>query len=654
MRNKHSAKVENLFREIISHPSSEWDTFFCSVREFDVSVLAEVRALLDADLQAEKIGFLEPQFLSLDVRPDANGAIDANQIMRIKARGKTHDLTFDRNCLSKQSRRCLGRYELQERIGIGGFAEVWRAKDPLLERYVAIKIPRSDRSVTNYLIKSFLSEARKLAIFKVPGIVRVLDTVQDGDLVFVVSELMEGGSLADIQRQGQPSIERALQLVADVAEALHRAHQQGLVHRDIKPANILLDLEGRPHLADFGVAITEEEQLFELPSMVGTVAYMPPEQACGNSQWASPQSDVYSLGVVLYELLTGRSPFTARTFVQYRDQVLNCVPRSPKLINHAISGEVEKICLKCLAKAPKDRYTTALDLAGALRSLPELAGSGHVILHRLITTGTILVALVLAIILPRSDDLQTSYFGNTETDSAKKARDFFNVHDNIDSVISVEEMLNNRRMAFWVLDSGGVIDFEDTRTPRIVDRTDVPSDHFRLLHINISSRTDITEDDFAKIGQLIHLRHLQLSETNIDNQTVHYIGRLSSLRSLWLNYTTISDIGLQRLQSLTQLRHLDLSGSRITDDGLRVLGNMQELEFLDVSETEVTSNGISILTRFAKLKVLKLRLTSIDDDSVRYLKQMSNLEELDVRDTCISADSIATLRKELIGCKILN
>jgi hypothetical protein len=261
----------------------------------------------------------------------------------------------------------IGRYQTQRLLGRGSFGEVWQAFDPDLQRAVAVKVLRPDRRWSSEQVQQFLEEGRKLARLNHPGIVAVYDVGQHGDSLFIVSELIGGGTLQERMRQGRLPRREALLLVSELADAAHHAHLQGLIHRDVKPANVLLDERQRPHLTDFGVALTEDEQPATRGTVAGTVAYMSPEQIRGESHLLDGRTDTYSLGVVLYELLTGRRPFQGKDRDDYREQIIFREPRPLRAIDDSIPREVEAICLRCLAKAIADRYRTAADLANDLR-----------------------------------------------------------------------------------------------------------------------------------------------------------------------------------------------------------------------------------------------------------------------------------------------
>lgn len=273
---------------------------------------------------------------------------------------------------SQSPRTRMGRYELQEPLGQGGFGSVWLARDPTLDRLVAIKMTRPDKVWLPEIVTDFIAEGRRLAQLRHPGIVSVFDVgVEAGD-VYIVSEFIDGGTLERRLELPFESTDKAraeaVELIAGVAEALHVAHSSGIVHRDIKPANILLDRQGRPHVTDFGIAASEQEQLEESASTLGTFAYMAPEQLRGDSHLADGRADIYSLGVLLYRMLTGKLPFLACGLVQHREVVLTRDARPPRSIVPEIDPGLERICLRCLAKLPQDRYTSVIDLARELRA----------------------------------------------------------------------------------------------------------------------------------------------------------------------------------------------------------------------------------------------------------------------------------------------
>jgi len=266
----------------------------------------------------------------------------------------------------------IGRYRVIRPLGQGGFGKVYLASDEYLDRFVAIKVPNSERIIRPEDVEAYLAEARILASFKHPHIVPVFDfgRTDDGSC-YLVSEYVEGSDLRARIQTDRPGYRESAELVATIAEALDYAHLKGVFHRDVKPGNVLIDKAGRPVLADFGLALKEEDLGFGA-RYAGTPAYMSPEQARGEGHLVDGRSDIFSLGMVFYELLTGQLPFRGST-EQLLDQVLHVEVRPPRQIDEKIPRELERICLKALAKRATERYPVARDMAEDLRHLLDNA-----------------------------------------------------------------------------------------------------------------------------------------------------------------------------------------------------------------------------------------------------------------------------------------
>ena len=257
----------------------------------------------------------------------------------------------------------VGHFTLIRRLGHGSAGEVWLAEDINLGRQVALKLPRSHDQET----MSLLFEAKTAASLRHPHIVSVYEVGLDGDQVFIASEFIDGLTLRDFLSAGKPQIDVAVNLLTNIARALHYAHQQGIVHRDVKPANILLNQERLPYVADFGLAkrIDADETISNDGQVVGTAKYMSPEQASGNTRATDARSDLYALGVIMFEMLTSEVPFRGNVRAML-DQKVNVDPPTPRTLNPSIAKDLETICLKCLEREPSKRYSSALDLAEEL------------------------------------------------------------------------------------------------------------------------------------------------------------------------------------------------------------------------------------------------------------------------------------------------
>jgi len=263
--------------------------------------------------------------------------------------------------------KTIAHFELIEQVGMGFFGTVWKAHDTRLDRTVAVKIARAE-ALDIAGSELFFREAQTAAQIRHPNVVSVHEVGRDGGSVYIVSDFIEGMSLDKWLAGQRLTTREAAELCAKIADAMHEAHEAGVVHRDLKPGNIMLDTDGVPYLTDFGLAKREIGAVTMTidGQILGTPAYMSPEQARGKSHEADRRSDVYSLGAILYELLTGETPFRgeARMLIA---QILRDEPVSPRRLNSRMPRDLETVCLKCLEKDPGRRYQTARDVADELR-----------------------------------------------------------------------------------------------------------------------------------------------------------------------------------------------------------------------------------------------------------------------------------------------
>ncbi len=263
-----------------------------------------------------------------------------------------------------------GRYELHRRLGRGGMAEVYLARDQLLDRPVAVKVLFPALATDAGFVERFRREAQAAANLQHPNIVSVFDWGEANGTYFIVMEYVEGHTLADTLRdEGRLHPDRAAEITADIAAALGFAHRNRVVHRDVKPGNVLITRDGGVKVADFGIARaisdSSDQNLTKTGSVMGTATYFSPEQARGAQ--VDPRSDLYSLGVVLYEMITGRPPFAGDSAVAIAYKHVQENPVPPRRIDPALPETLEAITLKCLAKNPANRYPSAQDLRADLR-----------------------------------------------------------------------------------------------------------------------------------------------------------------------------------------------------------------------------------------------------------------------------------------------
>src|SRR5215813_9891061 len=340
-------------------------------------------------------------FIGVQVIPDDNGSGEYPQTDHPPAEPHIKTAPVLAKLLGE-----LGDYELLEEVGRGGQGVVFRARQKSLNRIVALKVIGLGQWATPAHLKRFRLEAEAAASLDHPCIVPIYEIGERDGQCYFSMKFVEGGQLDEVVKQSPMSMRVAVELVAKVARTVHYAHEHGILHRDIKPGNILLDKKGEPHLTDFGLArlVKSESTITRTVEGLGTPSYMAPEQTTGNNIKLTRATDVYGLGAVLYQLLTGHPPFVGGTTYETIRLLLENEPRAPRLWNSKVDRDVSTICLKCLEKDPQRRYPSALalaeDLERWLRHEPihaphtRILGRGKKWVHRNPTKALLLASLI--------------------------------------------------------------------------------------------------------------------------------------------------------------------------------------------------------------------------------------------------------------------
>ncbi len=332
-------RVKEVFDQALEIAPDERSSFLIKVCGTDATLKTEVESLLDT--YKEDDDFLETpaaEVFASKIAPNSTASFNAPPTQ-------------------------FGRYQVIKPLGQGGMATVYQAQDPTLDRQVAIKVIHPHLAHEANFDQRFLQEAKTVAALSHPNIIQIFDLDLIDGAPFMVMECLQGGTLKDkLHQQGVLDLEMIIQLIERMTQALDVAHQQDIIHRDLKPANILFNERNEPILTDFGIAklMTETVQLSVTGSAVGTPTYMAPEQAKGDHP--TPQSDLYALGVMLYELMTGRVPFRGDSPIAVVLQHLEEQPVAPSTLQPDLSQAVEAVILKALSKSPQDRFQSAIEL----------------------------------------------------------------------------------------------------------------------------------------------------------------------------------------------------------------------------------------------------------------------------------------------------
>ena len=556
----------------------------------------------------------------------------------------------------------LGRYRLLRTIGVGAFGQVWLGYDEQLRRPVAVKLPSANRQWSEGEKNAFIEEARVIAAMDHPNIVSIFDIGWTSEgVVYLITQFINGLDLSTLIHAQRPTIQQSVNLVADIAAALAYAHDRNLVHRDVKPSNILIDATSRtPYITDFGLAIGANTST-PSGSLAGTSAYMSPEQARGDRRGLDGRSDLFSLGVVLFELLTCSRPFIGHDQTEILDSVLHF---DPQFSDDSIPLELRRICLKMLEKNREDRYDHGQAVADALHHWqpepearaepqpPSLAsrfpdsGTAHQKLwsadestlrartrkRRLTWTTTALVTTVLIVAIAAT--IVSPGHSEPTVDGEKSM-----------SRAAATTGNQNRKVAVMTLELGGSVDIECLGDSFEVQRVfDLPKEEFNIEWVMLPN---IRHVDDAFVDELIQLPNLSGVDLTKSSTTAKGLARLQEIESLEYIYARDTPVNDDVIKAFCQLPHLvglSLADTDITDDALKMIASHPTLRELNIMGTKVTDVGMKHLSPMHQLQLLRISGTDVGDEGIAHLSDLRNVILLWAEDTRMTDRALVAMK----------
>ncbi|VTT99953.1 serine threonine protein partial : Serine/threonine protein kinase (Fragment) OS=Rhodopirellula maiorica SM1 GN=RMSM_03539 PE=4 SV=1: Pkinase: LRR_5: LRR_6 [Gemmataceae bacterium] len=551
----------------------------------------------------------------------------------------------------------LGSFRVLGRIGAGGMGAVFRAEDPGLRRLVALKVMLPQFAGHPTARARFLREARAQAAVEHNHIVAIYQVGEEGGVPFITMPLLKGESLADaLAATPTFAVEESVRVAREVAEGLAAAHAAGLVHRDIKPANVWLEGPSRHvKVLDFGLARAgadgDPADAVTVPgAIVGTPAYMSPEQATGEP--VDARTDLFSLGVVLYQMLTGRQPFTGKNTPATLTAVASHTPAGPAELNRAVPTALSTLTMRLLSKAPADRPASAGEVVEALREVAAGAGRTElpppepkrsetrtpVVAPRNAGRGlqvgagvalVVLAVLVVAVVNRGRDGTEPPAKPSDESPVAvAPPGEAPRPAPGPESVEKLAPHFDDRTAAQWAIKLGGAVRFDDGDTDT-KNPADLPKGAFRLTGLSLVGER-VTDADLARFNGCANLTRLDLP------------------------HSAITDAGLANFKACKNLTHLDLTAARVTDAGLACFDGCKNLTQLTLDETTITGSGLVHFKNCAGLRGLSLGGCSrVTDAGLEHVKGLKNLTALDLNSTQVTDAGLAYF-KECIDLKELN
>jgi len=543
-------------------------------------------------------------------------------------------------------------YEFIEAVGSGGMSVIYKARHRALNRFVAIKMLHG-HMLTDNVIMRFQQEAKASSLLVHPNTVAVHDFgITESGQPYMVMDFIEGETLANvIQRQGALPVEDCIKIISQVCDAVEHAHENGILHRDLKPSNIMLiKMEGTPgivKIVDFGIAKIMDasgssgQNLTRTGELFGSPLYMSPEQ-CAGAKELDRRSDIYSLGCVMYECLTGTVPHRGETLVGTIVKHMNeqPIPISEMQPDTKVPSALEDIVDKALEKNPDKRFQTMEELKKALWQVRDRMNEGA-------AGGAGSIKRVLRKIRPARRP--TLAIGALALLAVTIAASMFFAHSNHDSTGSggavPSARLPHQKSEYAAANQKALQFFSVAEHKKVTDRLiaeNLPFD-VGITQLDLN-KTSITDNGLVAVGKQRMLTSLSLVNTKIDDLGLRYLSDLDLLKSLDLRGTVIDDQGLKFIPCFSKLRNLNLCSTIITDDGLTHLRQLNQLTDLTLSLTAISGKGLQHITHLP-LQMLRLDGTRIKDSEFGTIGEFTSLRDLRIGNSKLTGKGFGALNK---------
>ncbi|WP_372365831.1 protein kinase [Candidatus Uabimicrobium sp. HlEnr_7] len=581
------------------------------------------------------------------------------------------NITDSRNKPVVLQQKSIDRYQILQMLGKGGMGTVYKCWDSKLQRTVALKtlIRQGDDSY----VERFLVEIRATIKLHHPNIIRIYDVGEENGIHFFTMDYLCGMTFREVIHDRKISQRKAIQMLIKIVQALDYAHNQKIIHRDLKPSNIMVDDDMEPFIVDFGLAkmVDQNNQITESGTILGTPHYMAPEQASGNLRRIDNRTDIYALGVILYEAITGKLPFYGVGRVELFVKIIEKTAQRPSTINKRIPKELDAICMKALSKKKEQRYHSATlfaeDLQKYLDGKTTLAS--HEKRKKQIRAGLPIVCIFLLLtiilfIIVSSTSSEKQQQTSPQTASTK---------NKIAKLITIENekpLISLIRHCY----DGSELDLGKQKITDD-DLTYILQSIPRLTTIDLSKVKTISGSSLAHLERFSNtLTRVDLKACSVKNSYIKHLQKLRVLDRLDLEETNLNNMGLASLKSIKTLVSLDVSESKIDslvyvkdmtslerlvlektnidDDDLRYIKNLTKLRRLYLNRTNITSLGLRYLKKMRYLEKLGLKSTNVDNNVVEHLEKLANLKELELQGTKVTLETMRKIQEFLPYCKI--